>query len=233
MTTTDLSALLAAVIADPEEDTVRLAFADAIEEAGQAERAEFIRNDVKGFTPEHPEYVEGRGWKMTWPQKLHAFAFPGFRAIGWDKDYVCYTHNDGTKSVKRVDVKFDRGFVCEVRCTAEDWLRHADAIFWHPSQTVACGVCQGHGIVYWPAPEGVAIQVECARCDGTGRIPRPCPPTAHPIREVTLTTMPQLEVDHVDGRFRNRIVGRKWHPTATTQDIMSREFPGVTFRLPG
>jgi uncharacterized protein (TIGR02996 family) len=39
----DRDALLAAILADPADDTVRLAFADWCEENGDHERAEFIR----------------------------------------------------------------------------------------------------------------------------------------------------------------------------------------------
>ncbi len=44
--TGDERALLAAVVADPADDTVRLAYADCIEERGDAARAEFIRAQV-------------------------------------------------------------------------------------------------------------------------------------------------------------------------------------------
>jgi uncharacterized protein (TIGR02996 family) len=44
---TDLRALLAAMAADPADDTVRLAYADYLEENGQADRAEFVRVQVE------------------------------------------------------------------------------------------------------------------------------------------------------------------------------------------
>lgn len=39
--------LYRAILADPEDDTVRLAWADALEEAGDEERAEFVRAQVE------------------------------------------------------------------------------------------------------------------------------------------------------------------------------------------
>jgi len=45
--TSDLDSLLAAIRADPGNDTLRLAYADALEEDGQAEFAEFIRVQVE------------------------------------------------------------------------------------------------------------------------------------------------------------------------------------------
>lgn len=44
---TDHDALLNAIIADPDDDTARLVYADFIEEAGEAERAAFIRDQIQ------------------------------------------------------------------------------------------------------------------------------------------------------------------------------------------
>jgi len=41
---TDEQALLAAIAANPKDDTARLVFADIVEEAGDTDRTEFIRN---------------------------------------------------------------------------------------------------------------------------------------------------------------------------------------------
>ena len=43
----DLDGLLAAVLDEPECDTARLVYADALEENGQSERAEFIRLSIE------------------------------------------------------------------------------------------------------------------------------------------------------------------------------------------
>ena len=45
--TDDARGLLAAIVADPADDTARLAYADCIEEGGNAARAEFIRVQVE------------------------------------------------------------------------------------------------------------------------------------------------------------------------------------------
>lgn len=110
-----------------------------------------------------------------------------------------------------------RGFVEEIRCAATDWLRHADALAWEPWVTDECPTCKGNRSVVcrdamsghdacprcvceWcdgTGSERVADaagdmdDATCRKCDGrkaTGRVPRPCPPTAEPIRKVTLTT---------------------------------------------
>ncbi|HUR53454.1 MAG TPA: TIGR02996 domain-containing protein, partial [Gemmataceae bacterium] len=50
---TDGDALLAAILAEPDEDTPRLMYADWLEEEGRRERAEFIRTQIAlARTPE-------------------------------------------------------------------------------------------------------------------------------------------------------------------------------------
>src|SRR4051812_7692174 len=45
--TSDLQALLAAVVADPSDDVARLVYADCLEESGNAPRAAFIRLQIE------------------------------------------------------------------------------------------------------------------------------------------------------------------------------------------
>jgi uncharacterized protein (TIGR02996 family) len=58
---TDGDALLAAVIANPDEDTPRLVYADWLQENGQPERAEFIRLQC---APELDETSKGRAFEL-------------------------------------------------------------------------------------------------------------------------------------------------------------------------
>ena len=56
MTTTDTgNALLKAIVANPEEDTPRLVYADYLQENGDDERAEFIRVQVQLSRTEYPD----------------------------------------------------------------------------------------------------------------------------------------------------------------------------------
>ena len=54
---TDHDALLAAVIANPDEDTPRLAYADWCDENGRPERAEFIRVQIRLERERHSDQV--------------------------------------------------------------------------------------------------------------------------------------------------------------------------------
>ena len=104
---TDLDALLAEIIAHPEEDTPRLAYADCLEEQGADWYAQFIRDQIAGV----PRAV------------LRSAVVPleplvGL-VVGMDRDAGL-----GTVVTGRGSVVFRRGFADEVTCAAADWLRH-------------------------------------------------------------------------------------------------------------
>lgn len=82
---TDGEALVAGIAADPENDLPRLVFADWLEEHGDAERAEFVRAQVRlAAVPEwdpfavycrhrQPEWTSGDPWRMSLPW-VHGWA---------------------------------------------------------------------------------------------------------------------------------------------------------------
>jgi uncharacterized protein (TIGR02996 family) len=96
---TDHDALVAAICADPDEDTPRLAFADFLEEQGEAERAAFVRAQVElARTPpwepfavlcrwRRPDWLTGQPFRHTLPPvdgsgvEWHPEAFR--RGLGW------------------------------------------------------------------------------------------------------------------------------------------------------
>ncbi len=101
---------LAAIIAQPEDDTVRLVFADWLQEHGQPERAEFIRLQIRQARtpPDSPEHIGAAN-------RAHALYHAHHRAwlVGQPRDLVSgldYNH-------------FERGFVATLRRTAVGLLR--------------------------------------------------------------------------------------------------------------
>lgn len=119
---TDLDLLLRAVLECPDDDTPRLLFADALEEAGEPDRAEFIRLQIAGPVPDgtkswdYPER-QRRLWARLRLKQEPDRLLPLFAGTGVD----CYV----------------RGFVERVTCAADDWLAHADAILrQHPVRAV-------------------------------------------------------------------------------------------------
>lgn len=194
---------------------------------GRRERAEFIRAQV--------EAARGVdiGSMVLWNLLHHADGwFPAvceplrLRWHDWGVMHDGTVHFESKHHTNEFFVR--RGFVEEVRCTAEDWLTHADRIAWSPWKPVACHHCAEK------APDWETGVIECRRCDGSGllheRNDEPPPPTAQPITKVTLTTLPTAEV----GAF-NRL--RNWvRPTERGldfRDSFEAEWDWITFTFQG
>jgi uncharacterized protein (TIGR02996 family) len=83
----DLRALLAAVVAEPADDTVRLAYADCLQEHGNAPRAEFIRlqidaerlhpdSNARARLEERAQALFAEHWTDWWGEVCAAVGFP-------------------------------------------------------------------------------------------------------------------------------------------------------------
>lgn len=85
-----------------------------------------------------------------------------------------------------------------------------------------CEGCYGRGA---PTFAGHAnwLMGSCPHCKYTGRVPRPCPPTAQPIATVRLTG------ERISGAERDW--GEVFHRDDET--FACTRYPGVTFHLPG
>lgn len=104
MITTAGDALLADIIACPDDDTPRLIFADWLEDNGEPERAEFIRLSVRSPKAVWTRLVNGFGYE-PWINPLSASPSLSFGCWAWN-----------------------RGFVFEIHCTLRQWLDHGRAI---------------------------------------------------------------------------------------------------------
>ncbi len=130
----------------------------------------------------------------------------------------------------------ERGFTSTIVTTADDFLKGADAIIWHPEQKEE-EVTEGPRKMWYDEmrpPEGDGWEINTSRgSDGWERFdedeerywirPRPCPDTAQPIRTVTLTTQPH-ERDF--GTINRMIVGE------AGARIEYYRWPGVFFIPP-
>jgi uncharacterized protein (TIGR02996 family) len=106
-------AFLEAIVADPE-DTLRLVYADWLEDQGDAERAQFMRLHIELLRmplndPRRREYYE-RYRAMTVGQRYDLFPFPRSGPDG-------------------ISVEFRRGFPDKVWLTVELFLRVAEDLF--------------------------------------------------------------------------------------------------------
>jgi uncharacterized protein (TIGR02996 family) len=117
-TLTTGDALLRAVLDNPADDSVRLVYADWLEESGQGERAEFIRVQVELALREFTR-MAGDG-ASAWHRETQRLRRRE-RAIMHGRGRWWSDHGPGD----RITVtEWRRGFVAEVACACADWLRH-------------------------------------------------------------------------------------------------------------
>lgn len=142
------AAFLADIIAHPQDDTPRLIFADWLEEqGGDPLRAEFVRVQCRiahldmgggqlpmGVGREELLRRERDLLFDHWPRWLHdafdGMAFDVGCSARDDNDYgvSLYSPEPNRSELGHFDCSFRRGFVAEVGCRCEDWLRHGPAL---------------------------------------------------------------------------------------------------------
>jgi uncharacterized protein (TIGR02996 family) len=168
--TTEERALLAAILAEPDDDTVRLAYADWLDENGRGERGEFIRVQVEvARTENYPgeRYCAAANGLLRvgvpdcdgcGPCRLRGRARDLWRdaeANGWfDWTALGGFYLDNVESPDTMTGVVRRGFVGAVTVTGAEWLRYGDAISAaHPvtEVTLASGasVRVTHGDAEW------------------------------------------------------------------------------------
>ncbi|MCE9561249.1 MAG: TIGR02996 domain-containing protein [Planctomycetes bacterium] len=108
----DEDALLAAIIATPDEDTPRLVYADWLQENGQAERAEFIRLQIQSATLDQSG-SEAVGLKLRAQQLVNEHASVWLEPL----------------SLFPAQVRWVRGFVEHVTLTPKNLLPHLERLF--------------------------------------------------------------------------------------------------------
>lgn len=150
----ECEALLQAILADPTDDHLRLVYADALEEKGFADRAEFIRVQVELWqkfpgAALHPESVNPRQLPQTpaYAERYEEYAalhrrereLLGVHGYDWGRCLVELAKGDGlcvsgkagkfyVSGAWNMEWEFCRGFVEEITLSWESWRDHADAI---------------------------------------------------------------------------------------------------------
>jgi len=133
------SAFQAAIVANPDDDTVRLVAADFLEENGDADRAAFIRIQVQlAQLVTHPEVETPEINQLRAKERAFLGPLSMFRMLwaaeacpelvkmsarGGGRDPLEATTVDGVDRLR-----WHRGFVFWVRCSARDWQKHGVAI---------------------------------------------------------------------------------------------------------
>jgi uncharacterized protein (TIGR02996 family) len=128
----DWPAFLAAIVADPDDNTPRLVAADFLEEHGEHDRADFIRVQIAlagGFVARDPAELAHR--ERMFLHLLSTYA-PLWAARECPELVRVLTPAPGTSAEARVEgadrLVWRRGFIERVYCTAPEWLRHGVSI---------------------------------------------------------------------------------------------------------
>jgi uncharacterized protein (TIGR02996 family) len=130
-TATDGAGILADILADPGDDTPRLVYADWLEDEGQAERAEFIRVQMRmarEMPPLHRPRCNCQGCQLK--GRAHTL-WPGvfdMGALSFLGDSYEATIDPASEQQCRVRLFVRRGFVESVRCPFAAWLDHGEAV---------------------------------------------------------------------------------------------------------
>jgi uncharacterized protein (TIGR02996 family) len=184
--------LLAAILADPADDAVRLIYADHLDDCGEGARAEFIRvqcqlADLDGELmskedcghPDCPGCVERRALRKRerelWSLQdsandwLIADPIPQPAHVVIGQDHMASVVTPTSFPI----VIFRRGFADEFRGSAEDWLRHADELLAHPIRRVRLTTepdwwaAGSDGVTLSAGPDGpddsLFVERECVR----------------------------------------------------------------------
>lgn len=144
MTTEDERlAFIASICTDPGDDTPRLVFADWLQERGEEDLAEFIRLQVElanlesewdgGRREKHElrDWLKKQEFALVWVRNYRRDWFPGI-PDGWPTKF------DRPTTWASPTAFVSRGFVSRLSCDADTFLKHADALIWHPGQTRPC-----------------------------------------------------------------------------------------------
>ena len=142
MTTVDHPGFLADIIAHPEDDALRLIYADWLEDHGQPEWAEFIRVQVEldpddrdnRRTQERLNYLRQREREL-----LNETTYRYRRNGHWERSWGCYVWGP-PQSLWHLNSKawtFRRGFVVEIHAPLQTLLDHLPAVVRrHPVEVV-------------------------------------------------------------------------------------------------
>lgn len=183
MNTTQLG-IMRSILADPDCDTPRLVFADACEEAGDVERAAWLRlqhtlanwKPVRGldrsapiglFGEQERRFLNDRSHKRDKKKNERLFKVGQFKWFNLPTNFECSIHPYGSGHDARLRTSLTeshrarplayvrRGFVQKVCCDWSTWLANHSRLFWYAP---LCPQCDNK-------PEKKA---RCQTCKGKG-----------------------------------------------------------------
>lgn len=138
------AAFLADIIAHPERDDIRLIFADWLDENGQADRAEFIRDQIARPADSFVNLVRKDPFPLLGLKPGGAKLFHT-DPDGSNKEYRTWAWGDDTElGCAVIDLgrdlfyKVERGFIEVVGCELAGWMQYGPTLVrLHPIQRVS------------------------------------------------------------------------------------------------
>lgn len=192
-----LQSLLAAILANPDEDTPRLMYADELQSTGDfLDRAlgEYIKLSIELANhkkPGLPNTTLREAYRKGIDLRDKATQLWDNGVIGHPNLRYLWSSVSNWREY--------RGFICSITCTASQFLSISDKLIWHES--MQCDGCYIGGAT--SLPDGYTVKIEnqvwgsysrteeypkqplCRLCRGSRK--RHCPLTAHPVREIEIT----------------------------------------------
>ena len=230
---TDRDALLAAIIANPDEDTPRLAYADLIQEAGEEERAEFIRVQCELARLNRGPDCPICGWPFA--KSVNDGCVP---------NNCCYRPREGTSeyfgvTLNRAKLDALRRREQELWLHSRDWFNTAPIPNKHPATTksdVFAAFAQTAGGPGFASlvQRGFIQAVLCTAADWLAHADAIL--ATHPVRKVVLTTRPTSAERQSRKKFNGlsewmRFVHKYSGPDGT-EKFLKDYWPGIEFELP-
>lgn len=195
-TMTEQQALLASVITSPDDDTPRSMYADFLQDSDDTldrKLGEYIKlslelaNHKKLMAPRKDEKIKNIEYRNDWYDHPKSYDWYQrgielqeqinelWKVVNFHTLYDSYTTRD------LVAFEVDRGFINSITCTASQFLSVCDKLIWHPSM-VDTYAKKGKHIKKGQLVYAMDLDI----------VPRPCPLSAHPVREVEITNVPSV-----------------------------------------
>ncbi len=155
----DRDALLAAILAHPDEDTPRLAFADYLDEHGDAPRAEFIRvqielvrlREAEADLPEHFGRYYSTSLPAYWrrphdtPERVALLKREAELLDAHDSEWRKGLPKYADNAVTGADVRFRRGFVGHATVPVGKFMKEPAGLWGsHPVESILLRYAGGH-----------------------------------------------------------------------------------------
>lgn len=254
--------ILAAIMAEPDEDGPRLAYADWLDEGDTvsvkctAPSCYKGRATTKGSVWGHEKttrypcsHCTGTGFVPDMGRRERA-AFIRAHIAGddvqrdrlWNQKayppppsrWIATLHPDYFgRSISHRLIVYERGFGRKVICNAAAWTTHADSLVWSPNDTMECPRCDGAG--------GFAVKMYAFIStfnDGWDRC-QPCQGTGRIPRPMPETAQPIVEVTLTTvptAEVNEFNALRKWKKPVEwggdIRDSIKAEWPRIRFILP-